>query len=169
MENLKLHVLPKVILLCIVLFVMPSNKARVDSIGNKKDTVVKPTAYSQAKKIISQPDSINVTKIIEEAKQTVEAYNKSQIEKAKISKESLTLSKIEVQNTKISNKLMEKIIKKYKAEKNETVTYSQIQKDSTCIKSVKYLFKRSRVCTDWKIDYYVMDGNKKIIIETVNN
>lgn len=168
MDNFKLHLIPKVILLSVVLFVMPSNKSKTDTLSIKQDTIINPNSvYYQNKNIITQPDSIDVNKIIEEAKKTVEAYNKVQLEKAKVSKESLVLSKIEVENTKISNKLMEKIIKKYQENNNQTITYGQIKADSTCIKSVKYLFKKSKVCTEWQIDYYVINGNNKIIIETL--
>lgn len=174
MSDLKSFIVEKIIMVGTILLVVPTSKYK-----REHSDSLNPKIYYQAPVVtIKRPvidtnrvniDSIDTEKIIKEAREVIATYNNVTREKEKITKEELELAKKEVKNAKTINKLIQGIIDRHKLRTKEDLLVNSIKKDSICLHSVKYLLKKSRVCTDWQIDYYVEKDNKRIVLESFKN
>lgn len=140
---------------------------RYDTIINRK---VDSTASVQVTRAATptNPDlaSINTNAIIEEAKKTMEEYNKSvEIRKAH-SKRILNLTKIELQNAKKQNALINSILVDFKSKKaiitrSNNVDISDIKSDSICTTYKKPFLGKTK-CSQYLVTYYVDINNERI-------
>lgn len=116
-------------------------------------------------RVINKTVSTPIDSLVAKDRQIMEEYNASVKKKNEINNKVLSLSKKEIENTKLINKLILDVTTK--AEKRDKKKCTSIISDTICTKYRKLLFSNTKKCVEKEVSYYLIENNKKELLQTI--
>ena len=151
---MKNFLLEKGVVICTIFFSIHSSQQlplKVESI--REDRVINKT--------VSTP----IDSLVAKDRQIMEEYNASVKKKNEINNKILSLSKKEIENIKLINKLILDVTTK--AEKRDKKECTSIISDTICTKYRKPLFSNTKKCVEKEVSYYLIENNKKELLQAI--
>ena len=116
-------------------------------------------------RVINKTLSNPIDSLVAKDRQIMEEYNASVKKKNEINNKVLSLSKKEIENTKLINKLILDVTTK--AEKRDKKGCTSIISDTICTKYRKPLFSNTKKCVEKEVSYYLIENNKKELLQAI--
>ena len=116
-------------------------------------------------RVINKTFSTPIDSLVAKDRQIIEEYNASVKKKNEINNKVLSLSKKEIENTKLINKLILDVTTK--AEKRDKKGCTSIISDTICTKYRKPLFSNTKKCVEKEVSYYLIENNKKELLQAI--
>ena len=116
-------------------------------------------------RVINKTLSNPIDSLVAKDRQIMEEYNASVKKKNEINNKVLSLSKKEIENTKLINKLILDVTTK--AEKRDKKECTSIISDTICTKYRKPLFSNTKKCVEKEVSYYLIENNKKELLQAI--
>lgn len=153
----------KVVILIVFTFSLASASFK-DTI--KKENIEKTEPYLPTN-LKALPEKINVDSIIIDAKNTVESYNKSVLERQRLDQRLVNITRKEIEMARKTNAILKELIKKSNKKREGALKDSDIindlRIDTVCTKEHNRFLGKKK-CREQELIFYVYKKNKKIIL-----